>query len=156
MSPTSVSPNSGEARDASPMFMQMPMLANGQQWVMASARLQAQAYRAAMRFQIEMLDFLRHRVEQDMKFIDDLSAKEDMSEAMDVVSGFMQHTASEYTSEVSKLASIGARLTSQAARDAAPQGRSRDSERAGQGRGPDSGSGRGGDTSKEGGAKAVA
>lgn len=94
----------------------IPYLAQGQRLALATARLQAQTFRSAMRFQIEMLGFLKHRFEQDVRFMDDLVASTELNDAFDVVTDFMQNTAAEYTSEAGKMASIGSKLTSETAR----------------------------------------
>lgn len=94
----------------------MPYFAQGQRLALATARLQAQTFRSAMRFQIEMLGFLKHRFEQDVRFMDDLVASGELNDAFDVVADFMQSAATEYTSEAGKLASIGSKLTSETAR----------------------------------------
>lgn len=97
-------------------FAATPFLANGQKFFLATARLQAQAFRGAMRYQIEMLNFLRHRCEQDVKLVDDLVTSDEFNDAFDVVTDFMQNAATEYTSEVGKVASIGSKLSSETAK----------------------------------------
>ena len=91
-------------------------LPNGQKLISATARLQAQTFRGAMRYQIEMLNFLRHRYEQDVKLVDDLVASDEFNDAFDVVTDFMQNAATEYTSEAGKMASISSKLSSETAR----------------------------------------
>jgi negative regulator of replication initiation len=93
-----------------------PFIANGQKLFLASARLQAHAFGAAMRYQIEMLGFLKHRYEQDVKLVDELVSSDEFADAFDVVSVFMQNAATEYTSEAGRMASIGSKLGSQTAR----------------------------------------
>ena len=94
----------------------MPYFTQGQKLALATARFQAQTFRSAMRFQIEMLGFLKHRFEQDVRFMDDLAASSELNDAFDVVADFMQNAAAEYTSEAGKMASIGSKLTSDTAR----------------------------------------
>lgn len=94
----------------------MPFVAGGQKLFNAAAQLQAQSYRALMRYQIEMLGFLKHRCEQDVKLVDDLVASDQFNDAFDVVSNFMQNAASEYTAEAGKFAAIGGRLASETAK----------------------------------------
>jgi hypothetical protein len=93
-----------------------PQLANVQKLVFANTRLQAHAFKAAMRYQIEVLAFLKHRYEQDVKFVDDLVASNEFNGAFDVIVAFMQNAAAEYTTEASKVASIGSKLASETAR----------------------------------------
>lgn len=94
----------------------LPFLANGQKLALAAARLQAHAFKAAMRYQIEALAFLKHRYEQDAKLVDDLVASNELSDAFDVVTAFVQNAATEYTAEAGKVASIGSKLASETAR----------------------------------------
>lgn len=93
-----------------------PYMANGQKFLIAGFRLQAQACKAAMRYQIEMLDFLKHRYEKDVKFVDDLVARDELTDTFDVVTDFMQNAATEYAAEAGKIAGIGSRLSSDSAR----------------------------------------
>jgi hypothetical protein len=94
----------------------LPFVANGQKFALAAARLQAQAFKAAMRYQIEALGFLTHRLEQDVKFADDLVASNEFNDAFDVFTTFMQNAATEYATEASKVISIGSKLASDAAK----------------------------------------
>jgi hypothetical protein len=94
----------------------LPLVANGQKLALAAARLQAQAFKAAMRYQIEALNFFKHRVEQDVKFVDDLGESNEFNDAFDVFATFMQNAATEYATEVSKVISIGSKLASDTAR----------------------------------------
>lgn len=94
----------------------LPVLANGQKFFLANARLQAQGFRAMMRYQIELLNFLKQRFEQDVKFVDDLASSHEFNDAFDVVSDFMQNATTEYAAEAGKIATIGSRLASETAR----------------------------------------
>lgn len=106
---------SAKSVDTSPLAS-IPLFANGQKFFLATARLQAQAYKAAMRYQIEMLNFLKQRYEQDVKLVDELVASDKLNDAFDVVTDFMQNAATEYTSEAGKIARIGSKLSSETAR----------------------------------------
>ena len=93
----------------------LPMAENGQKVVLAAVSLQAHAFKAMMRYQIETLAFLRHRCEQDMKLADDLISGADFNDAFEVVSTFLQNAASEYVTEAGKVATLTSRLASEAA-----------------------------------------
>jgi hypothetical protein len=43
--------------------MHVPAFADGQRYLLAATKFQAQAFKAAMRYQIELLAFLKHRCE---------------------------------------------------------------------------------------------
>jgi hypothetical protein len=94
----------------------LPFVANGQKLALAATRLQAQAFKAAMRYQIEALGFLKRRFEQDVKFVDDLAGSNEFNDAFDVFATFMQNAATEYATEASKVISIGSKLASDTAR----------------------------------------
>ena len=94
----------------------LPFVANGQKLALATARLQAQAFKAAMRYQIEALGFLKHRFEEDVKFVDDLAGSNELNDAFDVFTTFMQNAATEYATEASKVISIGSKLASETAK----------------------------------------
>jgi len=90
----------------------LPMMADGQKVLSATVRFQAPAFKAMMRYQIEMLSFLKHRYEQDLKLVDDLAASDEFNDAFDVLGNFVQNATSEYVTEAGKVASIGSKLAS--------------------------------------------
>ena len=94
----------------------LPFVANGQKFVAAAGRLQAQAFKGAMRYPIEGLAFLKHRFEQDVKLVDDLAASDELNDAFDVVTTFMQNAATDYATEASRVISIGSKLVSDTAK----------------------------------------
>jgi hypothetical protein len=97
--------------------MHLPVVAGGERFLLETARLQAQAFKAAMRYQIEMLSFLKHRYEQDVKLVDDLVSSDEFADAFVVYSDFMRNAAVEYSAEAGKVATIGSRLASEMAKD---------------------------------------
>jgi len=96
-------------------FLSQPFLANGQKYAFAMTRLQGQAFKAMMRYQIEALSFLKRRCEQDMKLVDDLAGSEDFNDAFDVYAAFLQNAVSEYSAETGKIAGIASKIASDAA-----------------------------------------
>jgi hypothetical protein len=103
--------------EQSPFVMPpLPLVAGGEQMLHSSLRLHAQAFRAAMRYQIETLAFLKHRYEQDVKLMDDLAESAELNDAFDVVSTFVQNATAEYATEAGKIASIGSKLASDTAK----------------------------------------
>ena len=99
-----------------PSALTLPMYASSPQFLLFVARLQAHAYKAMMRYQIEALSFVKHRYEQDVKLIDDLVASAELDDPFDVCSGFWQDAMSEYAIEVGKVAAIGSKLASETAK----------------------------------------
>lgn len=94
----------------------LPYLAGAQRLLHATAQLQAHALRASMRYQVEMLAFMKRRCETDMKLMDDLVASEEFKDAFDIVSAFMQNATSDYNAEAGKIASVGSKLASETAK----------------------------------------
>lgn len=103
-----------EHADTSDLLSQ-PFLGSGQKYAFAMARFQGQAFKAIMRYQVETLAFLKHRYEQDMKLVDDLTASGDFNDAFDIYAAFLQNAVSEYAAETGKVASIGSKIASDAA-----------------------------------------
>ncbi|WP_246225972.1 phasin family protein [Chelativorans xinjiangense] len=98
-------------------------IGDGQQFVQAAAWLQTHTFKAIMRYQIEALSFLKHRLEQDVKLIDDLTASSEYNDTFDVFGVFMQNAASDYSAEAARIATIGSRLASETAREARKEAR---------------------------------
>jgi hypothetical protein len=107
--------SSEPVQTAFPM-LSLPFMANGQKFALATARLQAHAFKAMMRYQIETLAFLKHRYEQDVKLVDDLVASDEFNDAFDVFTTFMQNAATEYATEASKVINISSRLAAETAK----------------------------------------
>lgn len=85
--------------------------------LMFMARLQASTYKAALKWQIESLGFLRHRYEQDMKFIDELLATPEPGEALSAYSCFLQNALDDYSKEAVKAANYSGKIATDAARE---------------------------------------
>lgn len=94
----------------------LPVFADGHRLMLAAARMQAQGFKAMMRYQIELLSFLKHRFEQDLKFVGDLASSSEFNDTFDVVADFMQNVTTDYAAETGKMATIGSTLASETAR----------------------------------------
>ncbi len=93
-----------------------PTAGDAQKLLFACARMQAHAFRSMLRFQLEAAGFLKHRLQQDMRLVDDLTRSNDFADAFDVFTGFFQNAATEYSGEAGKVAEIGSRVASETAR----------------------------------------
>lgn len=96
----------------------IPFFAEGRNAFNAGMQVQAQAFGALLRYQIEGLAFLKRRYEQDAKLIEELAASEEVKDALDLVSVFAQNAASDYAAEAGRLASLSSKLASEAAKQA--------------------------------------
>ena len=88
---------------------------NGFDMAMSFGRLNGYAAQSWLRYNLEILNFLTHRVEQDLKTVNALICCRNADEAFDVGSKFMQCAVSEYAEKASKLADISTRLAGETA-----------------------------------------
>lgn len=109
-----------------------PMFAYGRGGLFALARLQGRTVKAGLRYQIEALSFLKHRCEQDLKFVEDLLAGDDFSDAFDVCANFWQNAQMEYSQEAAKMTEIGSRVVSDTARELRREARAATADMAAQ------------------------
>lgn len=96
----------------------IPFFAEGRNAFNAGMQIQAQAFGALLRYQIEGLAFLKRRYEQDAKLVEELATSEEMKDSLDIVSAFAQNAASDYAAEAGRLASLSSKLASEAAKQA--------------------------------------
>lgn len=87
-----------------------PMAANLPKMIQASTRMQAQLFNNCMKYNIEVLNFLKHRFEQDMKLVENVSGTDDTSKAFQAYMNFWQSAVREYTDEAGKLAAINSEV----------------------------------------------
>lgn len=85
--------------------------------VMLMTRLQAGAFKVMLKWQIESLNFLRHRCEQDMRFVDELLQSPEPGEMMSACSCFLQNALDDYSKEAVKAASYSGKVATDAARE---------------------------------------
>jgi beta-glucosidase/6-phospho-beta-glucosidase/beta-galactosidase len=83
-----------------------PMAANLPKMIQASTRMQAQLFNNCMKYNIEVLNFLKHRFEQDMRLVESVTKTEDTGKAFKAYMNFWQSAVREYTDEAGKLAAI--------------------------------------------------
>jgi hypothetical protein len=94
----------------------IPLMSNGQKFAFAVTRVQGHAVTGMMRYQIEALDFLKQRCEQDVKLVDDLIASEDVNKAFDIYAGWVEKAIGDYSAQAGKVASISSDLASETAK----------------------------------------
>ena len=87
--------------------------ANGQNFMLAGVRVQAQMLRAAMGFQIEALEFLKRRYEMQVKFVDQLLESEQLDDAVEAFTTFVQDAATDYADGANKVVTLGSRIASE-------------------------------------------
>ena len=94
----------------------LPFAANSQKFMLAAVRVQAQALRAAMSFQSEALEFLKHRYEMHVKLVDQLVESEEPDDAVDAFTAFMQDAATDYAEGANKVVTLGSKIASETAK----------------------------------------
>ena len=97
-------------------MLSLPMTENGQKFFLAAASLQVHAFKAMMRYNVEMLGFLKHRCEQDVRLADDLISGPQFSDAFDIFAAFLQNATSQYVTEAGKVATLTSKVASETAR----------------------------------------
>ena len=111
-------PKQTEVTKNDSFFSAEPFMMNGQKLMFSMARMQGHAMRAALQMQVEAMSFLKHRYEQDLKLVDDLTGSDGFSDAVNTYSQFLQETVTEYSDETGKIAEIGTRVASDTAKRA--------------------------------------
>lgn len=74
------------------------------------AQVQGAAISACMKCNLELLEFVKTRCEEDMKLASSLSASHDATELLENCSEFWQRAIADYSSEVGKLAALNTEL----------------------------------------------
>lgn len=82
----------------------------GQRSLAAMARMHTRAFRDAMKFNAELLDFTRRRVGANIATSDRLAHCDTVTEALDVVTGFCQSAVEDYSEESTTLMRIGTEI----------------------------------------------
>ena len=90
-------------------------LPQGFDMAMSFGRFHGYAAQSWLRYNLEILNFLTHRVEEDLKTVNALIGCRSADEAFDVSSKFMQCAVSEYAEKASKLADISTKLAGETA-----------------------------------------
>lgn len=91
--------------------------------VAAATRLQGKMADAALRQNIETLDFLKARFEKDRELLTELAQSKEPSAAMSIWSEFWQGAMADYSSETGKLFAMMAAITDEAMKTATEEGR---------------------------------
>jgi len=84
----------------------------GQRSLAAMAHLHSRAFRDAMKFNAELLDFTRRRIGANIDASDRLTRCETVTDAVDVMTGFCQGAVQDYAEESTALLRIGTEMAS--------------------------------------------
>lgn len=91
---------------ANPVFPFMLPWTNGQIFSTPPVALQAQAWKTMLTCEAEMFNFLTHRCERSAKLVSEIQAAKQPQDAFQAFSDFMQEAATDYASEMGKLAAL--------------------------------------------------
>lgn len=87
----------------------------GQRSLTALAHLHSRAFRDALKFNAELLDFARRRISADIDTSDRLARCGSVNEAMDVISDFYQGAFRDYAEETTALVRLGTAISTESA-----------------------------------------
>jgi hypothetical protein len=90
----------------------------GQRSLAALAHLHTRAFRDALKFNAELLDFARRRITADINTSDRLARCVSVNEAMDVISDYYQGAFRDYAEETTALVRLGTAIGSESAAEA--------------------------------------
>ena len=90
----------------------------GQRSLAAFAQLHSRAFRDALKFNAELLDFAQRRLSADIQTSDRLARCQSVTEAMDVLSDFYQGAFRDYAEETTALARLGTSIGAESAEEA--------------------------------------
>ena len=79
-------------------------------------RLQAEALKAALRYQIEILRFGKNRCEQNLRLLENISSPGHVTDAFDLCCNFWQNAVLDYSEEVAHMAELGSSVAAKAAK----------------------------------------
>jgi len=86
------------------------------------ANMQASQWKSVMKWQVDQMNFMKHRYEQDMKFIDDLLETPDPAEMLNLYTCFLQNALDDYSNEA---ASMGGKFMADSVREIRLQAKAR-------------------------------
>lgn len=83
---------------------------DGPNALLSLEHLQAEALKAMFRYHIEAMRFLKSRLEQNLRLVEDIQSDDHLNDAFDVWSGFWQGVLLDYSMEGARMATIGSRI----------------------------------------------
>jgi hypothetical protein len=89
----------------------------GQKSVAAFAHLHSRVFRDAMKFNSELLDFARRRIGADIETSDRLTRSENVTDAVEDVTGFCQRAFHDYADQTTSMIRVGTAITAQNAEE---------------------------------------
>jgi hypothetical protein len=90
----------------------------GQKSLAAMAHLHSRVFRDALKFNAELLDFARKRINKDIETSDRLSRCESVTDAMTVMTDFCQRAFQDYAEQTTAMMRVGAAIGAQATEEA--------------------------------------
>jgi hypothetical protein len=93
-------------------YAMSPFFAADQGGPMLLFRLQANAIKATLKWQMETMDFVKRRFDQDVKLVDDLIEAREPRAILTSFSDFLQTAVDEYSRETLKAVNLGTELVS--------------------------------------------
>jgi len=101
-----------EAVATMPGFDMDTLSATGEQSFAAMTHINARLLQAVVRYNTEVLDFVRHRLKRDMQMSEKLANCKSVGEVIETVDDFYRTAFTEYSEETAALMKLGADVTS--------------------------------------------
>jgi hypothetical protein len=101
---------------ASTLWPQLPAAVDGRMFLLPMEHFQTAAMQAMLRYQIEMLTFMKNRTEHYMRFWEDLLASDYARDGFDLYCCFWRDALQDYTDEAERMTQIGSNMAVQTAK----------------------------------------
>lgn len=104
-----------DVEHAYPIPSSLPAFAAAEKLLEAGVGFQVEVLNAASRLQIESINFLMRRYQQQVRLVGDLVGSAGYNDALDAIGDFVRVAKIDYAAEASNMLMIGSKLASEAA-----------------------------------------
>lgn len=86
---------------------QLPTAVDGRMFLLPMAHFQSAALQAALRYQMEMLNFMKNRTEHHMRFWEDMLGADYARDGFDLYCAFWRDAFQDYSDQAERLTRVG-------------------------------------------------
>lgn len=101
---------------ASTFWPQVPAPVDGRMFLLSMGHFQAAAIQAMLRYQIEVLTFMKNRSDHDVRFLEELLASDYARDGFDLYCSFWRDALQDYSDEAERLTRLGSQMAAQTAK----------------------------------------
>ncbi len=101
---------------ASTFWPQVPAPVDGRMFLLSMGHFQVAAIQAMLRYQIEVLTFMKNRSDHDMRFLEELLASDYARDGFDLYCSFWRDALQDYSDEAERLTRLGSQMAAQTAK----------------------------------------